>query len=46
VLDLEVTGDLAQGILIRWIDILVSFIGAADLDHEHVLLAQSLAPRY
>lgn len=28
VLDLEVTGDLAQGILIRWIDILVAFIGA------------------
>jgi uncharacterized membrane protein YeaQ/YmgE (transglycosylase-associated protein family) len=28
VLDLEVTGDLAGGILIRWIDILVAFIGA------------------
>jgi uncharacterized membrane protein YeaQ/YmgE (transglycosylase-associated protein family) len=28
VLELEVTGDLAQGILIRWIDILVAFIGA------------------
>ena len=28
VLDLQVTGDLAEGIVIRWIDILVAFIGS------------------
>ncbi len=28
VMDLEVTGDLATGILIRWIDILVAFAGS------------------
>ena len=27
-LNVEVTGDLAQGILLRWIDIVVAFIGA------------------
>lgn len=27
-LDVEVTGDLSQGILIRWIDIVVAFLGA------------------